>query len=86
MDIKCHNHTLQTNPGYHEEETQGTNSRMPLKCYQSKAASYLFIGEMIAKLETTLIIAKQNNDLHNGTMRSSHITLTDTRHLKAIIK
>ena len=28
MTRKCHNHTLKTNPGYHEKETQNTNSHM----------------------------------------------------------
>ena len=28
MTRKCHNHTMQTNPQHHVEETQNTNNRM----------------------------------------------------------
>ena len=29
MTRKYHNHTLQTNPGHHEEEPQNTNTHKP---------------------------------------------------------
>ena len=34
MTRKCHNHTLQTNPWHHEEETQNTYSHMISKSNQ----------------------------------------------------
>ena len=59
---KCHNHTLQTNRRYREEETQNTNSQIKLKSNYSKATSSHFPSAMIAKLETTLSNAQQSQD------------------------
>ena len=53
MIRKYHNHTLQTNPRQHEEESQNNYSnKIPLdnKC---KATGSLFYFKMIAKLERT---------------------------------
>ena len=53
MIRKCPNHTLHTNLWHSEEEPQKTNSHMSSKKQLSRAASSLFIVEMIAKLKTT---------------------------------
>ena len=64
MTRRCHNNTLQTNPlaWQCEEDIQNTNSFMTLKGNKSKATGSLFPSEMIAKLETALSTAQQNND------------------------
>ena len=62
MTRKCHNHTLQTNPRYHDIETQNTNSQMTLKENLSKANSCLYPSEMISNLETTLNNVQQNKN------------------------
>ena len=58
MTRKCHNHILQTNPQHSEEETQNTNCDMTRKGNLSKATSFFFPNEMIAKLERTLSTAQ----------------------------
>ena len=59
MTMKCHNHTLRTNPRNHEKEPETTNSHTPS---ESKVTSFLFLSKMIAKLERTLSTAIQNID------------------------
>ena len=54
MTRKCHNHTLQTNQGRREENTQSTNSHMTSGKPNKVKQSVLFPNEMLAKLERTL--------------------------------
>ena len=64
---KYHNHKLQTNLWYREEESHN-NHETPER-QKSKATSSLFPIEMIAKLEWTQSNAQQNiEQLQNPTM------------------
>ena len=59
MITKYHNHKLQTNSRYCEEELQDiTVTRYP-KDNKSKATSSLFFDKMIAKLERTLMVEQK---------------------------
>ena len=49
MTRKYYNHTLQTNPRYREEATENINSQLTLKSKLSKATSFFFPSEVIAK-------------------------------------
>ena len=62
MARKYHNHTMQTNPLHHEEETHSTNSPITLNAFFKKPSLSLFPSEMIAKLEMILSTAQKNKD------------------------
>ena len=59
INIKYHNHTLQTNSWHPEEEPQNNNSHTT-PGRQSKATSSFFPIKMSAKLEMTQSTAQQN--------------------------
>ena len=68
MVWKYHNHKLQTNPWYREEEAHTITRHQEDK--QSEATSSLFPIEMVAKLEWTQSNAQQNKDhFQNPTIR-----------------
>ena len=65
-----HNHTLQTNPWHHEEETQNTDT--PASWNISKASRSLFPSKMIVILERTLSTACiTNKDEHKTPTHSN---------------
>ena len=48
---ESHNYTMQSNPRHREEETHSTKDTQQQEDNESKANSYFFIGQMIAKLK-----------------------------------
>ena len=77
---KYHNHTLQTNPQYHEEEPQNITVSKHQEDQQSKATSSLFPIKMIAKLERIQSTEQQNMEqTQNPTMVATKQCINNNR-------
>ena len=72
MTRECHNHKPQTNPRHREEETHNIKSHMTARKQYIKAAvaTFLFISEIIAKIEKPLSTALQNKDQAQNTHKN----------------
>ena len=65
MIRKYHNHTTQTKPSHHEEESKTFNSKnTSLRQLKQSNKLSLFLFKMNAKLEKTQSNAQQNQDKH----------------------